>query len=396
MAKVIFEFNGAITLVQCNIEDKMNDICAKFKSKIILDNNPILFLYGGSQVNMNLSFKELANELDLNRKEMNILVNEIKDTQIVNNKNNLKKSEDIICPECKENCRMTIKDYKIKLYECKNEHQINNILLSQFNQTQFINESNILCNYCKKSKIESINNLFYICTNCQKGMCLGCKQKHDKKHKIIDYNMKNYFCNIHNDSLISYCKDCKTNLCMVCEIEHKTHNIILYRNIFPNEAQIKQQIEEFRKKVDEFKKIVQNIITKLVKVIENIDILFKINFDIIDNYKLQNRNYTILQNLNGIQNNIKLCDIDEIINNNNVNEQFKKIINIYNKMMNKDDDKDNKNATDINNQEIDNSNEFNNNINNENINDEGNDGIDNNNNNLVNEIKIVYKVNKND
>ena len=244
---------------------------------------------------------------------------------------------------------MTIKDYKLKFYECKNEHQINNILLSEFNQTQYINESNILCKDCKKSKIESLNNLFFICINCQKGMCYGCKLKHDKNHKIIDYNMKNYFCNIHNDSLISYCQDCKTNLCMVCEIEHNNHNIIYYKNIFPNETQIKQEIEEFRKKVDGFKKIVQNIIDKLKKVIENMDILFKINLGIIDNYKMQYRNYTILQNLNEIQNNIKLCDIDQIINNKNINEQFIKIINIYNKMINNDDDKDNKNTNNINN-----------------------------------------------
>ena len=301
MSKVIFSFNGIETLVQCNIEDKMKDICAKFKSKSRIDNNSILFLYGGNQVNMNLSFKELAIEQDLNRGEMNILVNEIIVTQNINNKINVKQSKDIICPECKENCRMTIKDYKLKFYECKNEHQINNILLSEFNQTQYINESNILCKDCKKSKIESLNNLFFICINCQKGMCYGCKLKHDKNHKIIDYNMKNYFCNIHNDSLISYCQDCKTNLCMVCEIEHNNHNIIYYKNIFPNETRIKQEIEEFRKKVDGFKKIVQNIIDKLKKVIENMDILFKINLGIINNYKMQYRNYTILQNLNEIQ-----------------------------------------------------------------------------------------------
>ena len=42
------------------------------------------------------------------------------------------KSKDIICPKCKENARIDIVNYKIKLSECKNKHKIENILLDQF------------------------------------------------------------------------------------------------------------------------------------------------------------------------------------------------------------------------------------------------------------------------
>ena len=35
------------------------------------------------------------------------------------------------CPECGEICRIKINDYKIKLYECKNKHEIDNISLKE-------------------------------------------------------------------------------------------------------------------------------------------------------------------------------------------------------------------------------------------------------------------------
>ena len=33
-----------------------------------------------------------------------------------------------------------------------------------------------------------------------------CKSKHDSNHKIINYNDKEYICNIHNEKYNSYCK----------------------------------------------------------------------------------------------------------------------------------------------------------------------------------------------
>ena len=53
------------------------------------------------------------------------------------------------------------------------------------------------------------------------------------------------------------------------------------------------------------------------------------------NYKAQKRNYEILYNINSIKNNIKMEDINDIINMNDINQKFNKIINLYNKMENK-------------------------------------------------------------
>ena len=38
-------------------------------------------------------------------------------------------SKDIICPECKENIILDIKNFNINLKGCKNKHEINNVLL---------------------------------------------------------------------------------------------------------------------------------------------------------------------------------------------------------------------------------------------------------------------------
>ena len=42
----------------------------------------------------------------------------------------LQKSKYIICPECKDNIRIKIKDYKIELYDCQNGHNIKNLSYS--------------------------------------------------------------------------------------------------------------------------------------------------------------------------------------------------------------------------------------------------------------------------
>ena len=56
---------------------------------------------------------------------MNILVNENNETII---KDNIKESKEIICPNCNENILIKFNEYKINLFNCKNNHKKNNIL----------------------------------------------------------------------------------------------------------------------------------------------------------------------------------------------------------------------------------------------------------------------------
>ena len=107
MEKVIFTFNGINTIIQCNIEDKMKDVCNKFVNKIGIDINLIYFLYNGIQLNLDMTLNQQINNIDRDKNEMNILVYEkLKSTIIIDD--GKIKSKEIICPKCKEICKLNL------------------------------------------------------------------------------------------------------------------------------------------------------------------------------------------------------------------------------------------------------------------------------------------------
>ena len=57
----------------------------------------------------------------------------------------------------------------------------------------------------------------------------------------------------------------------------------------------------------------------------------------INNYEIKNRNYQILQNINNINTDNIKKDLNNIINENDINNKFQNILNIYNKMNNTND-----------------------------------------------------------
>ena len=133
MVEIEFIYNGNKTIINSESYEKLKKIFQKFKDATNLNKNKLFYSYNGSiNINGELTFKELANKEDTIRKKMTIQVLEIKNEDIIRTKN-------IVCPTCKENIKMDIKDYKINLYDCKNGHKIENILLDQFEETQKIN-----------------------------------------------------------------------------------------------------------------------------------------------------------------------------------------------------------------------------------------------------------------
>ena len=188
MANITFLFNGEKTLIQSTKEEKMKDICNKFVEKLDIDINNLNFIYGRNQLNLDLSFNEVANSIDKNLNEMNILVYQSRKTVILNEDNLMKISKRIICPLCLENCRIKFQNYKLLLYGCKNGHETNDILLDEFKNTQKINELKIICDNCKNiNKFKAFNKQFYKCLTCKKNLCPLCKSIHSKEHFIIDY-----------------------------------------------------------------------------------------------------------------------------------------------------------------------------------------------------------------
>ena len=183
-----FIFNGEKLKMQCKKDDYMKDIFKKYSLKIGKDIKDIYFLFNGGQINEELKLKEI-NGIDNNNA---ILVDEIRDKNQNKKEENKKQSNDIICPICSESCIINFDEYKIKLNQCNNGHEISNILFNEFKDTQIINESKIICNKCNKSKSEISHNKLYKCCNCHIYLCPICKLKHNnenKDHIIIDYRL---------------------------------------------------------------------------------------------------------------------------------------------------------------------------------------------------------------
>ena len=173
-AKIIFTFHGMKTTMQCNKKEKLRNVMKRYGTKEKIDINKLYLLYNGIKVNEELSFEQLANREDKKMNMMNILIDEINNSTIIEDK--IEKSKDIICPKCKENILIEIKGYKISIYECKNRHRIEEIKINEFENIQKINISKIICNECENvNKGNTYKKEFYRCIECNKNICPICK-----------------------------------------------------------------------------------------------------------------------------------------------------------------------------------------------------------------------------
>ncbi len=229
-SQIELSYDGVNTTIQCRADEKLKDIFKNFKFKVKAENKMLIYMYNGNILkNEELTFNEVANPEDKKRNKMNILVVEGEGQPVQPPQDYIIKSNNIICPECKEDIKFNIEDYVINLFECKNKHDKDNIFLDEFNTTQNINVSKIICQNCGKyNKANVHNNIFYKCNTCKKDLCPICFSSHDKNHNIINYDDKNYICEEHNKLYNAYCNDCKQNVCMYCEQNHNNHNIINY------------------------------------------------------------------------------------------------------------------------------------------------------------------------
>ena len=340
MNEVIFDYKGSKTIIQCNENEKMKDICNRFISKILVNKENIYFSYNGkagNEFNEELTLSEMINSIDKERKKMNVLVYDI---NIINkrNENNdfIIKSNYIICPECGENSKIKFKDYKISYFDCKNGHKKDNLSLDDFIQTQNIDLSQIICDQdqCNNNQYNSYNKQFYKCYTCNKKLCPLCKSKHDKKHIIINYDEVNFKCGKHNDVYIKYCNKCKINLCLSCEDDHLNHDILYLGDFKQNKNSLNMKLDELKQQINLLNDTINEIINILNKVKDYYNNYFNIANDMINNYNFNNRNYEILLNLKEIDANNKIIidDIKEIMNKLDIKDIFNNILNIYKKV----------------------------------------------------------------
>ena len=336
MTEVEFDYEGRKIIIQCNPEEKMENILNRFVSKEGKNKEEFYFMYGGTILKEELSFEKTANKLDKERNKMSILVNRNTDIDTNHDEECLKKSKYIICPECKEMARILVENYQIRICDCINGHEISNLLIKDFEQTQNYDEAKIKCQDCNMiNKSNTYNNIFFLCLNCKKNLCQICKQKHDKTHNIIDYENKHFICDLHYEQLNSYCTDCHEDLCSNCEKSHSNHKIITYGSIIPEIKKIKEKTNNFNNKKEELKNEIKETINNLNNLMNILDNYFGIYQDVINNYENKSRNYFLIQNINGMieytDNIIK--DINQIIKEKNYGIKVKNMMNIYDKMV---------------------------------------------------------------
>ena len=117
MSEIIFMYKGYEVPIQCSQGEKMKNILERLYTKLNVTKNDIYALYNGKLLDEEIKEDQIPkNE---NNKKI-ILIYKYNDT-IINN-NIFQDSKEVICPICKENCLIEIKDYKILLYNCKNNH----------------------------------------------------------------------------------------------------------------------------------------------------------------------------------------------------------------------------------------------------------------------------------
>ena len=335
MSIIQFSFNGSMTEIQCNEKESIKDSINRFCSKISADSNDLFFLYGAeklSEKTENLTFGEFAKDIDKERKKINILAYE----KNIKDKKEIIKSKEIICPKCGEKAIININNYKIDVFGCKNEHKTENISFYDFEETQLIDESNIKCNSCKvNNKASAFDKKFFICNTCKINLCPICKVKHDKAHNIIDYSLKDYICELHNEIYISYCKICKMNICPICSDSHDTkHETNNYK--LPNKEKKIEQINELMKKIDILNIVKEQIIKEINYFIEYMKQYYNLCNYFINNYDNKNRNYEKIENMNNIISSDIVNDIDIIINEKtSLYDKFNKIIEINDIIKNK-------------------------------------------------------------
>ncbi len=145
MVDIEFHFDQIITIIQAELEEPLQEVINRYINKSSLGLNSISFLINGNRINnLQETVESFMSDLDKQNKKVTILVKliekDVKDKEQV-----IAESKDIICPTCKEPCRISINNYNIKLYECDNGHTNDYINLFKFSKIQKVNISQIIC-----------------------------------------------------------------------------------------------------------------------------------------------------------------------------------------------------------------------------------------------------------
>ena len=336
MVQIEFNYQQIPTIIQINAQERFELAVSRFTNKTGVNPNEVSFLSDGRVINLNDNIQNILSDSERQNQRKVILVIPLNSTINMGNNNHIIQSKEIICPYCHEPCKFEIKNYRIKLFDCIKGHMLENIKLKEFNNYQKIDLAKIICDDCKKNnKGETFKNEFYRCMKCNMNLCPLSVSVHDKSHYILEYDLKNYKCNIHkNEQFIKYCKTCKKDICLECENQHLSHETISFSTMLPDIEKMNNNITELRKVLDTFNENINRIILKLNYVKDNFEIFYNINNNIIKDYiNNKNRSYNKLYNISNV-NNIIDKEIDYIKDKCNFGNNINELIYTYGEMKN--------------------------------------------------------------
>ena len=342
MKKVLFRWNESEIIIECKPNETFEEICIRYLKALLIDKKIFILKYLGKEIDLKKTYSEIINNYIMNSnldKKKNLVPVDVSERLDIEKENSdVFYSNQIICPKCSENCFINIQDFRIRLYNCLNNHRKYNILLGEFEKTQRIKISDIICHKCKISyKNKSVDNKFYICINCNKYFCKKCKLEHDNQHILINYEKKNYICKSHSRYYDSYCEDCKKNICIICYQDHDKHKKISYGNILPKSSELSGTLNNITKAINSLNNNINEIINKLKEIKNNLSIYLKLKTKLINNFNYKNINYEIIYNLNNIYEKDNIINKLDIVNNsNNIIQKFVHLMKIYEQITNND------------------------------------------------------------
>ena len=282
MTTVEFIFEGNSYKIQCSKEEILENIFSKFAFESGQELESIYFIFGGNILNKESKVSNISKGDENTNIKILVYTTEKPDTLL----EKYTTPKFIMCPNCNEIIKYKFDNYKITLYECRNDHKVDNISLEKFKSTQKYNMEKIICYKCQKNKAETSFNEFHKCLTCSKYLCPLCRSTHDKSHNIINMD-KNYVCSIHNEPYSHFCSDCKVNICVQCNNEHKTHKNVFLGDILPNMENINETMNDFKSTIDEFKNNIEAIKKMLDKVVNNFEKYYKLLENIKNNYQIK-------------------------------------------------------------------------------------------------------------
>ena len=97
MSEVTFIYNGNPINIQAQLSENVKTVIDRFYIKANITEGKVFFLYDGKLLDENITIDKIK----INNENKRIILVNNNDINI-NNDNNMKRSNEIICPECKK------------------------------------------------------------------------------------------------------------------------------------------------------------------------------------------------------------------------------------------------------------------------------------------------------